>query len=104
MFRPLCIEFPGGIFHGDRHEPIFEDDVDRESPLTTVPQAMQRFDAEVLAHCLVDVPSVNQRSSNCDACIAEERSAAGRRPDAAFSYRLLGAACRSWLGVLRMAR
>jgi putative transposase len=34
MARPLRIEFPGAIYHvtsrGDRHESIFEDDVDCE--------------------------------------------------------------------------
>lgn len=57
MSRPLRIEFPGAVYHvtsrGDRREPIFEDDVDREALLTTVERAMQRFDAEVLAYCLM---------------------------------------------------
>jgi putative transposase len=57
MSRPLRIEFPGAIYHvtsrGDRQESIFEDDVDREALLATVAQAMQRFDAEALAYCLM---------------------------------------------------
>jgi len=57
MSRPLRIEFPGAVYHvtsrGDRREPIFEDDVDREALLATVGQAMDRFDAEVLAYCLM---------------------------------------------------
>ena len=57
MSRPLRIEFPGAVYHvtsrGDRREPIFEDDVDREALLATVEQAMERFDAEVLAYCLM---------------------------------------------------
>src|SRR5437868_13841465 len=57
MSRPLRIEFPGTVYHvtsrGDRREPIFEDDVDREALLATVAHAMERFDAEVLAYCLM---------------------------------------------------
>lgn len=57
MSRPLRIEFPGAVYHvtsrGDRREPIFEDDVDRETLLATVAQAMERFDVEVLAYCLM---------------------------------------------------
>lgn len=58
MARPLRIEFPGAIYHitsrGDRREPIFEDDEDRHGFLTVVGQAMERFDANVLAYCLMD--------------------------------------------------
>ncbi len=58
MARPLRIEFPGAIYHvtsrGDRRETIFEDDEDRRSFLTMVGQAMDRFDAAVLAYCLMD--------------------------------------------------
>jgi REP element-mobilizing transposase RayT len=57
MARPLRIEFPGAIYHvtsrGDRREPIFEDDEDRDSFLTIVGQAMERFDAAALAYCLM---------------------------------------------------
>ena len=57
MARPLRIEFPGAVYHvtsrGDRREPIFVDDEDRQALLGVVAQAMQRFDAEVLAHCLM---------------------------------------------------
>ena len=56
--RPLRIEFPGAIYHvtsrGDRREPIFADDEDRHNFLTVVGQAMERFDATVLAYCLMD--------------------------------------------------
>ena len=35
MSRPLRIEFPSAIYHvtsrGDRREPIFDDDVDRQT-------------------------------------------------------------------------
>jgi putative transposase len=58
MARPLRIEFPGAIYHvtsrGDRREAIFEDDEDRYSFLAVVAHAMQRFDAVVLAYCLMD--------------------------------------------------
>jgi REP element-mobilizing transposase RayT len=58
MARPLRIEFPGAIYHvtsrGDRREPIFEDDEDRHHFLTVVGQAMERFNATVLAYCLME--------------------------------------------------
>ena len=58
MARPLRIEFPGAIYHvtsrGDRREPIFEDDEDRRAFLVAVGQTMERFDALVLAYCLMD--------------------------------------------------
>jgi REP element-mobilizing transposase RayT len=58
MARPLRIEFPGAIYHvtsrGDRREPIFEDDEDRHNFLAIVGQAMERFDATVLAYCLMN--------------------------------------------------
>lgn len=57
MSRPLRIEFPGAVYHvtsrGDRREPIFEDDADRQSLLRVVEQGMARFDAQVLAYCLM---------------------------------------------------
>ena len=57
MARPLRIEYPGGVFHvtarGDRREPIFLDDDDRVCLLGVVAQAMDRFDAAVLAYCLM---------------------------------------------------
>ena len=58
MARPLRIEFPGAVYHvtsrGDRRESIFEDDEDRLGLLDVVAQAMDRFDACVLAYCLMD--------------------------------------------------
>lgn len=58
MARPLRIEFPGAIYHvtsrGDRREPIFEDDDDRHTFLMHVGEAMVRFDAAILAYCLMD--------------------------------------------------
>lgn len=57
MARPLRIAFPGGIYHvtsrGDRQEPIFTDDRDRATLLRVLAQAMDRFDARVLAYCLM---------------------------------------------------
>ena len=57
MARPLRIEFPGGVYHvtsrGDRREPIFVDDRDRARLIAVLAQAMERFDARVLAYCLM---------------------------------------------------
>ena len=57
MTRPLRIEFPGALYHvtsrGDRREAIFIDDADRQSLLAVLEQAMDRFDAVVLAYCLM---------------------------------------------------
>ena len=58
MARPLRLEFPGAVYHvtsrGDRREPIFEDDEDRDAFLAVVAQAFARFDAVALAYCLMD--------------------------------------------------
>lgn len=58
MARPLRIEFPGAIYHvtsrGDRREDIFVDDEDRRAWLDVLDGALQRFDAGVLAWCLMD--------------------------------------------------
>jgi REP element-mobilizing transposase RayT len=57
MSRPLRIEFPGAVYHvtsrGDRREPIYVDDEDREAHLAVIARAMDRFDARVLAYCLM---------------------------------------------------
>ena len=57
MARPLRIEFPGAVYHvtsrGDRREPIFVDDRDRHDFLDVVAQALSRFDAQILAYCLM---------------------------------------------------
>ena len=57
MSRPLRIEFPGAIYHvtsrGDRREPIFVDDEDRETMIAVWAQGMDRFDAQALAYCLM---------------------------------------------------
>lgn len=58
MARPLRIEFPGAVYHvtsrGDRREAIFEDDQDRHAFLGVIAQATERFDAAILAYCLMD--------------------------------------------------
>lgn len=57
MARPLRIEFPGAIYHvtsrGDRRELIFVDDDDRRVLLAVLAQALARFDARMLAYCLM---------------------------------------------------
>jgi putative transposase len=57
MSRPLRLEFPGALYHvtgrGDRREPIFEDDQDRQSLLDVLGLALERFDAGCLAFCLM---------------------------------------------------
>jgi putative transposase len=57
MARPLRIEFPGAVYHvtsrGNRREPIFVDDEDRRSFLDCTAQALVRFDAQMLAYCLM---------------------------------------------------
>ena len=57
MARPLRIEFPGAVYHvtarGDRREDIFADDEDRQALLGVLGQALSRFDAEMLAYCLM---------------------------------------------------
>jgi REP element-mobilizing transposase RayT len=57
MARPLRIEFAGAVYHvtarGDRREPIFEDDEDRLAFLSFLGQALERFDAQCLAYCLM---------------------------------------------------
>ena len=55
--RPLRIEFPGAVYHvtsrGDRREPIYRDDDDRLAQLDVIAHAMDRFDAQLLTHCLM---------------------------------------------------
>lgn len=57
MSRPLRIEFPGAVYHvtarGDRREPIFENDSDRATLLQILGDALLRFDAGLLAFCLM---------------------------------------------------
>lgn len=57
MARPLCIEFPDGLFHvtsrGDRREPIFLSDVDRVQWLEIFGQVCSRFNSRCHAYCLM---------------------------------------------------
>jgi len=57
MTRPLRIEFPGAVYHvtsrGDRQEPIFRDDTDRQRLLDVVDRAMARLNAQAFAFCLM---------------------------------------------------
>ncbi|MEO6276504.1 transposase [Roseateles sp.] len=57
MSRPLRIEFPSALYHvtsrGDRREDIFVDDNDRARLLAVVGQGLARFDAQLLAYCLM---------------------------------------------------
>jgi len=57
MSRPLRIEFAGAVYHvtsrGDRREPIFRDEEDRLCFLGLLGTALDRFDGEVLSHCLM---------------------------------------------------
>ena len=57
MARPLRIEFADAVYHvtsrGDRREAIYRDDEDRQRHLAVIAQAMDRFDAQVLAYCLM---------------------------------------------------
>jgi putative transposase len=58
MARPLRIEFPGAIYHvtsrGDQRERIFEGDADRRALLAVLAHGLDRFDAQLLAYCLMD--------------------------------------------------
>ena len=57
MSRPLRIEFEGAVYHvtsrGNRRESIFLDDADRLALLDVIGRAMERFDAAMLAFCLM---------------------------------------------------
>jgi len=53
MPRPLRVQFPGAIYHlmnrGDRREPIFKDDLDRQRFLATLSQACDKTSWQVHA-------------------------------------------------------
>lgn len=57
MARPLRIEFADATYHitsrGDRREAIFVEDADRRELLSTIEEALQRFEAVLLAYCLM---------------------------------------------------
>ncbi len=55
--RPIRIAFPGAHYHvtarGDRREPIFVDNLDRNALLDVLARGLERFDATLLAYCLM---------------------------------------------------
>jgi putative transposase len=57
MARPLRIEFSGALYHvtsrGDRREPIFEDDEDRQRFLSTLAEVVGQFHWWCYAYCLM---------------------------------------------------
>ena len=57
MARPLRIEFEGALYHitarGDRREPIYEDNKDRESFLDVLGKVIERFNWICHAYCLM---------------------------------------------------
>jgi putative transposase len=57
MPRTLRVQYPGAIYHvmnrGDRREPIFLDDADRERFLATLAEACMKTDWQVHAYCLM---------------------------------------------------
>jgi REP element-mobilizing transposase RayT len=57
MARKLRVEYPGAIYHvmnrGDRREPIFKDDLDRQEFLDTLGEACAKTDWQVHAVCLL---------------------------------------------------
>jgi REP-associated tyrosine transposase len=57
MARKLRVEYPGAIYHlmnrGDRREPIFKDNADRECFLATLGQACLKTGWQVHAYCLM---------------------------------------------------
>jgi REP element-mobilizing transposase RayT len=58
MPRQLRIEYPGAIYHvmnrGDRREPIFHDDFDRQRFLATLGEACVKTNWQVHAYCLMN--------------------------------------------------
>lgn len=57
MPRRPRIQFPGALYHvtsrGDRKEPIFSDDYDRNIFLEVIGKAAERFNLSFLAYCLM---------------------------------------------------
>ncbi|MBI4557404.1 MAG: transposase [Candidatus Hydrogenedentes bacterium] len=57
MARKLRVQYPGAIYHvmnrGDRREPIFQDDTDRERFLATLGEACVKTGWQVQAYCLM---------------------------------------------------
>ena len=57
--RKLRVEYPGAIYHvmnrGDRREPIFQDDTDRQLFLRTLEEACLKTGWQVHVYCLIGV-------------------------------------------------
>ena len=57
MARKLRVQYPGAIYHvmnrGDRREPIFKDDQDRQRFLETLTEACARTGWQIHAYCLM---------------------------------------------------
>lgn len=62
----MRVEFPGAIYHvmnrGDRHEPIFRDDLDHKKFLAALAEACTKTDWQVHAFCLMG----NHFRDSCD--------------------------------------
>ena len=58
MARKLRVQYPGAIYHamnrGDRREPIFSDDDDRQLYLATLGEACEKTDWQIHAWCLMN--------------------------------------------------
>ena len=58
MARKMRLEYEGAIYHvlnrGDRREPIFKDDRDRDIFLETLSQAAQKTGWQIHAYCLIN--------------------------------------------------
>ena len=57
MARKLRVQYPGAIYHamnrGDRREPIFRDDRDRQTFLLTLEEACEKTEWQIHAWCLM---------------------------------------------------
>lgn len=57
MARPLRVEFEDALYHitarGDRGEPVFDDDGDRDAFLRVLANGLERFEALCFAYCLM---------------------------------------------------
>ena len=58
MARKLRVEYPGAIYHvmnrGDRREPIFQDDADRQRFLETLGEVCRKTVWQIHACCLME--------------------------------------------------
>ena len=62
MARKLRVEYPGAVYHvmnrGDRREPVFRDEEDRERFLATLGEACAKSGRQVHALCLMSNHSI----------------------------------------------